>query len=86
MAADGGWDVIGLSRRGGAGGPRVRHLAADLLDPRRWATSRRNSPGSRTCSTPLTRTGRIGQNSWRQMSRCSAPCLTRSARPRCSAT
>ena len=33
LAADGGWDVIGLSRRGGAGGPGVRHIAADLLDP-----------------------------------------------------
>jgi len=33
LAADGGWDVIGLSRRGGAGGPGVRHIAVDLLDP-----------------------------------------------------
>jgi len=33
LAADGGWDVIGLSRRGGADGPGVRHIAADLLDP-----------------------------------------------------
>src|SRR3984957_12917509 len=33
LAADGGWDVIGLSRRGGASRPGVRHLAADLLDP-----------------------------------------------------
>ena len=33
LAADGGWDVIGLSRRGGAGRPGVRHLAVDLLDP-----------------------------------------------------
>ena len=28
----GEWDVIGLSRRGGAGQGRVRHLAVDLLD------------------------------------------------------
>jgi nucleoside-diphosphate-sugar epimerase len=33
LAADGGWDVIGLSRRGGADGPGIRHIAADLLDP-----------------------------------------------------
>ena len=33
LAADGSWDVIGLSRRGGASGPGVRHIAADLLDP-----------------------------------------------------
>ena len=32
LAAEGGWDVIGLSRRGGADGPGVRHIAADLLD------------------------------------------------------
>ncbi|MET0928054.1 MAG: SDR family oxidoreductase [Aeromicrobium sp.] len=29
----GGWDVIGLSRRGGVDGDRVRHIAVDLLDP-----------------------------------------------------
>jgi nucleoside-diphosphate-sugar epimerase len=29
----GDWDVIGLSRRGGADGGRVRHIAVDLLDP-----------------------------------------------------
>ncbi|TVT17459.1 SDR family oxidoreductase [Amycolatopsis rhizosphaerae] len=29
----GDWDVIGLSRRGGASAGRVRHLAVDLLDP-----------------------------------------------------
>jgi nucleoside-diphosphate-sugar epimerase len=32
----GDWDVVGLSRRGGAGAeeaPRVRHVAVDLLDP-----------------------------------------------------
>jgi nucleoside-diphosphate-sugar epimerase len=28
----GGWDVIGLSRRGGADADRVRHVAVDLLD------------------------------------------------------
>ncbi len=28
----GGWDVIGLSRRGGPDGPGIRHLAVDLLD------------------------------------------------------
>jgi nucleoside-diphosphate-sugar epimerase len=33
LATDGGWDVIGLSRRGGASRPGVRHIAADLLDP-----------------------------------------------------
>jgi nucleoside-diphosphate-sugar epimerase len=33
LAADGGWDVIGLSRRGGTGGPGIRHIATDLLDP-----------------------------------------------------
>lgn len=27
------WDVIGLSRRGGPSGGRVRHVAVDLLDP-----------------------------------------------------
>lgn len=29
----GDWRVIGLSRRGGVDGPRVRHVAVDLLDP-----------------------------------------------------
>ncbi|MDQ0379010.1 SDR family oxidoreductase [Amycolatopsis thermophila] len=29
----GDWDVIGLSRRGGADRGRVRHIAVDLLDP-----------------------------------------------------
>lgn len=32
LADDGGWDVIGLSRRGGVDHGRVRHLAVDLLD------------------------------------------------------
>lgn len=32
LAGTGDWDVIGLSRRGGEDGPRVRHLAVDLLD------------------------------------------------------
>lgn len=32
LAQDGGWDVIGLSRRGGESRPRVRHLPVDLLD------------------------------------------------------
>lgn len=27
-----GWDVVGVSRRGGADKPRLRHLAVDLLD------------------------------------------------------
>ena len=59
LAAEGGWDVIGLSRRGGADGPGVRHIAADLLDAAATrGIERRNSPGSRTCSTPPTRTGR----------------------------
>ena len=29
----GGWDVVGLSRRGGAPSAGVRHVAVDLLDP-----------------------------------------------------
>ncbi|HET8729282.1 MAG TPA: SDR family oxidoreductase [Alphaproteobacteria bacterium] len=29
----GDWDVIGLSRRGGESGTRVRHISVDLLDP-----------------------------------------------------
>jgi nucleoside-diphosphate-sugar epimerase len=29
----GDWDVVGLSRRGGEPGPRLRHVAVDLLDP-----------------------------------------------------
>jgi nucleoside-diphosphate-sugar epimerase len=33
LQADGGWEVIGLSRRGGTDGDRVWHLAVDLLDP-----------------------------------------------------
>jgi nucleoside-diphosphate-sugar epimerase len=33
LAADGGWDVTGLSRRGGPSGPGIRHIAIDLLDP-----------------------------------------------------
>jgi len=32
LAADGDWDVIGLSRRGGPAAPGVRHIAVDLLD------------------------------------------------------
>jgi len=32
LAQDGGWQVVGLSRRGGEDGPRVRHRAVDLLD------------------------------------------------------
>ena len=33
LAADGNWNVIGLSRRGGPSGPGIRHIAVDLLDP-----------------------------------------------------
>ncbi|MFI7066382.1 SDR family oxidoreductase [Kribbella sp. NPDC050124] len=33
LASLGDWRVIGLSRRGGVDGPRVRHVAVDLLDP-----------------------------------------------------
>jgi nucleoside-diphosphate-sugar epimerase len=32
LAAGGGWEVIGLSRRGGRAAPGVRQLAVDLLD------------------------------------------------------
>lgn len=32
LVATGDWAVIGLSRRGGADGPRLRHVAVDLLD------------------------------------------------------
>lgn len=32
LAQDGGWQVVGLSRRGGDDGPRVQHRAVDLLD------------------------------------------------------
>ena len=32
LRQSGGWDVIGVSRRGGADEGRVRHLAVDLLD------------------------------------------------------
>ncbi|XXX78311.1 SDR family oxidoreductase [Sorangium sp. So ce134] len=32
LAASGEWDVIGLSRRGGASAGRVRHVVVDLLD------------------------------------------------------
>jgi nucleoside-diphosphate-sugar epimerase len=32
LAQDGGWQVVGLSRRGGEDGPRVQHRAVDLLD------------------------------------------------------
>ena len=32
LEREGGWDVIGLSRRGGADSGPVRHLAVDLLD------------------------------------------------------
>ena len=35
LAAAGDWEVIGLSRRGGPTTGRVRHVAVDLLDPRR---------------------------------------------------
>lgn len=41
LSAEGGWDVIGLSRRGGASRPGIRHIAADLLDP---ATARDIAP------------------------------------------
>ena len=34
LARSGGWDVIGLSRRGGPVAERVRHIAVDLLDER----------------------------------------------------
>ncbi|PRX50170.1 nucleoside-diphosphate-sugar epimerase [Prauserella shujinwangii] len=33
LATLGDWEVIGLSRRGGPAGGRIRHLAVDLLDP-----------------------------------------------------
>ncbi len=32
LSQDGGWQVVGLSRRGGDDGPRVQHRAVDLLD------------------------------------------------------
>lgn len=32
LEREGDWDVVGLSRRGGPGSDRVRHLAVDLLD------------------------------------------------------
>ena len=32
LEREGGWDVIGLSRRGGADSGPVRHVAVDLLD------------------------------------------------------
>lgn len=32
LAASGGWEAIGLSRRGGPSSARVRHVAVDLLD------------------------------------------------------
>lgn len=32
LAQDGGWQLVGLSRRGGDDGPRVQHRAVDLLD------------------------------------------------------
>ena len=34
LEATGEWDVVGLSRRGGPGTDRVRHIAVDLLDER----------------------------------------------------
>ncbi len=34
LDALGDWQVVGLSRRGGEGSARVRHVAVDLLDPR----------------------------------------------------
>ena len=34
LQQDEGWSVVGLSRRGAAGGPRYRHIAVDLLDCR----------------------------------------------------
>lgn len=34
LVTQGGWDIIGLSRRGGEARGGVRHLAVDLLDPR----------------------------------------------------
>ena len=34
LARSGGWDVIGLSRRGGPVAERVRHITVDLLDER----------------------------------------------------
>jgi len=33
LVASGDWDVIGLSRRPGAEGPRLRHVSVDVLDP-----------------------------------------------------
>jgi nucleoside-diphosphate-sugar epimerase len=33
LAAQGDWEVIGLSRRGGTDSGKVRHIAVDLLDP-----------------------------------------------------
>ena len=32
LEAEGGWDIIGLSRRGGEAKSRTRHIAVDLLD------------------------------------------------------
>lgn len=33
LRGQGGWDIIGLSRRGGTDEEKVRHIAVDLLDP-----------------------------------------------------
>ncbi|MFZ5676765.1 MAG: SDR family oxidoreductase [Pseudomonadota bacterium] len=33
LKSQGGWNIIGLSRRGGADEGKVRHVAVDLLDP-----------------------------------------------------
>lgn len=33
LKAEGGWDIIGLSRRAGAAEQKVAHVAVDLLDP-----------------------------------------------------
>ncbi|WP_222596998.1 NAD-dependent epimerase/dehydratase family protein [Chitinophaga pinensis] len=32
LDADGSWDIIGLSRRGGEAGGNIRHIAVDLQD------------------------------------------------------
>ena len=49
LAADGGWDVIGLSRRGGASRPGVRHIAADLLNRHRIFTVSRDGIAHGSC-------------------------------------
>lgn len=45
LAEDGGWDVVGLSRRGGEPADRVRHIAVDLLDTAATRDRLRSLPG-----------------------------------------